>query len=164
MVVLIYVQLHSFLVHAGWMTYTILLFNSATPMLLLLGPLIVLYTYKIIGVSTSPAQKLMHFVPFVGYFIYSFNFFLQDASYKRFLLAKETGVALVSPKYVKNFQVDPWGIQGWVVVELLSLHLVAYGAYTLLKIYQRQRSTSSKLPKSTIQWAQFMNMILGMEN
>ncbi|OJJ21472.1 hypothetical protein BKI52_13060 [marine bacterium AO1-C] len=158
--VLIYIQLHSFLVHSGGMVYTIFLFNSATPMLLLLGPFITLYTYKILGVAITRAQKVLHFMPFVGYFIYEFNFFLQDSSYKLFLLAKERGVAPVTQEYIKNFPVDPWGIQGWVVVELISLHLVLYGVFTLLKTYQYQAKNPAKLTKSNRQWLQFMNVIL----
>ncbi|HAS46795.1 MAG TPA: hypothetical protein DCS93_40295 [Microscillaceae bacterium] len=158
--VLVYIQFHSFLVHAGWMAHLIFLFNSATPMLLLLGPFIALYSYKTIGIAVSPTRRTLHFVPFIGYFIYSFNFFLQDSSYKLFLLAKERGVTPVTEEYVKNFPVDPWGVQGWVVVELISLHLVSYGAFTLFKIYQHQKTHSSKHPKSTIHWLQFLSIIL----
>jgi len=158
--VLTYIQFHSLLVHAGWMKHLIFLFNSATPMLLLLGPFIALYSFKTIGFSVSSIQRTLHFIPFIGYFIYSFNFFLQDSSYKLFLLAKERGVEPVTQEYIKNFPVDPWSVQGWVVVELISLHLVVYGTLTLFKIYQRQKMQPTKLPKNTIQWLQFLNIIL----
>ena len=131
--VVLFVQFYSFMVRSGLMFETLHLLNTDVPFILLFGPLVYLYSRDLSGKKTSAFGILIHFLPFLFYFAYSFNFFLQEEAYKFNVMASMAGAELVPRSFTQPFPSDPWDIQGWVVVEILGLHLIGYGILTLVK-------------------------------
>ncbi len=155
--VLLYIQLHSFLIHSGYMINTLLLLNTDVPFVFLLGPLLFFYSKELLGYPFRWKKNMYHFIPFVFYFFYSFNFFLQSNSYKEYLVYKIIGSAVKEVPSL-SFSVDPWNIQGLVVVELVAIHLFLYGIIGLnFILYQ---SHQSRVKKSTTNWIVFMHSMI----
>ncbi len=155
-------QSHSFLMRSGMMFETLWLMNSNVPVLLLLGPFIYFYTLSAFGKPNPPIAKAMHLLPFFFYFIYSFNFFLQDPAFKFNILVNTLGLDIPLKSAVQLFPFDPWDIQGWVVVELLSLHLFLYGILSVWVIHQSSKDQDSKQQKSTRRWLIFNGVMLSV--
>ena len=57
------------------------------------------------------------------------------------------------------FPSDPWNIQGWVVVEILALHLLTYGVLPLL-VHKNTRSGKPDISLSRLSWIRFLNVML----
>ncbi len=69
------------------------------------------------------------------------------------------GVELTLPPVEQPFSIDPWGLQGWVVVEILSIHLIAYGLFTIFTVkgkQDEQRTSGNRFSH----WIIFMNGLL----
>ncbi|WP_431128170.1 helix-turn-helix domain-containing protein [Flagellimonas flava] len=58
-----------------------------------------------------------------------------------------------------HFSTDPWNIQGWVVVELLSLHLFIYGCVSIVQIIKYRRN-DKKVEREKINWLTYVTGIL----
>lgn len=157
--VLLFVQLHSFLVRSGAMAHVLFLFNSNTPFIFLFGPLIWLYSRSLSGSPVTRRTGLIHFLPFAFYLCYSFFFFLQPATYKLKVLGHLMGVELTLPPVEQPFSIDPWGLQGWVVVEILSVHLIAYGLFTIFTVKGKQDGQPESGNRFS-HWITFMNGLL----
>lgn len=153
---LLFVQLYSFFIASGWMLNFTWLLNSNVPFTLILAPLALFYTYELLGVKIKPGVLILHLLPAVLYFIYSFNFFLQSDAYKFNIINQMIDAGLPARPYTKTFPSDPWDIQGWVVVELISLQLIAYGIYGT-GFVSRFKDKISGIQKS---WTIFLNIIL----
>ena len=138
------------------MSYALVLLNTNTPFIFLFGPLILLYSRSLTGTTLTNTDKLIHFLPFVFYFGYSFNFFLQDPAFKFNILAEMHEVDVSLKSFTQSFPSDPWNIQGWVVVEILSLHLITYGVLSLLILKKR----GSEVSASRFHWIRFLNILL----
>lgn len=157
---LIFVQIHSFLVRSGLMVHTLFLMNSNIPVMLLFGPLTYFYTKELSDDRRiSRSSIVLHFLPFLFYFLYSFNFFLQEDGYKHMVLSTLTETDLVPSTYSKTFEADPWDIQGWVVVELISVHLMTYSIGSILNS-NRWISGKGEIVKSRRRWLMFINTML----
>lgn len=156
--ILLFVQLHSFLVRSGAMTHVLFLLNSNTPFIFLFGPLIWMYSRSLAGAPIQRQTDLIHFVPFIFYLGYSFFFFLQPTGYKLKVLAILMEIEITVPPVEQPFSIDPWGLQGWVVVELLSLHLIAYGVYTIFTLLRKEDEQQSN--SGYFHWITFMNGLL----
>ena len=157
LVSLIIVQWHSFLVRSGMMVDFLFFLNTDVPMALLFGPLMFFYTINLLGGRISFKQKLLHCLPFIFYFIYSFNFFLQSQSYKKNVLAELMGLEIPFPELTTTFLADPWNIQGWVVVEFMSIHLTVYVIASLIYISKQKIKVKTKDFRIKTQWLQFLN-------
>ena len=107
---LLLVQLHSLLVRSGVMFSVIFIFNTNTPLILLFGPLIFLYGRHLSGRKITLKGYLIHFIPFIFYLGYSFNFFLQSSAYKFNVLTGMLGLELPLKSFSKPFPSDPSGI------------------------------------------------------
>lgn len=153
MTVLLWAQVESFLNHSGLMAYAPHLLNTSPPLIFLFGPLLLFHTRTQLGTSVSVKSKIVHLLPFLLYFGYSFFFFLQPEAYKynAFVRSFQPGLELlpVSP----GFDMDPLNIQGLVVVELLSLHMILYGAYCLYLSRSSEKSEATN-------WLTFTNATL----
>ena len=155
---LLLVQAYSFLVRSGLMMESLHLMNSNVPLIFLFGPFLLLYTRKLLGKNENRYLKLLHFLPFVFYLGYSFNFFLQSLDYKRYAYLKLIGLEYTGGQIVQRFDSDPWGVQGWVVVELLSLHLIVYSLWAIVQVYRHR----TEISESRLKWASFVNLVLFM--
>jgi AraC-like DNA-binding protein len=155
--VIIFVQLHSFLIQSEAIFNVLILFNTNIPFILLFGPLLFLYSKSLLGAPVSISQRLLHFLPFIFYFGYSFTFFLQDPAFKFNILNSMLQLDLPSIPFNESTVFDPWNIQGWVVVEILSLHLVAYGCLSLFNL-KNQNALESGIDR--LLWLKFLNGIL----
>ncbi|MCE7991835.1 MAG: helix-turn-helix transcriptional regulator [Roseivirga sp.] len=128
---LLWAQIESFLNHSGLMARVPHLLNTATPLIFLFGPILLLHTNKQLDISVSLWSKIIHLIPFVLYFGYSFFFFLQPEAYKYNAFVRSFQPDSELLQVSTNFDMDPLNIQGLVVVELLSLHMILYSVYSL---------------------------------
>jgi len=153
--VLFILQLEAFLIRSAYLVDLLALMNTSTPFVFLLGPLLLFYVRDL---TISPKLKLqdgLHAFPFLFYFAYSFNFFLQPAAYKYNAFLRSFHPAESLQPVSQLFSSDPWNIQGWVVVELLALHLFIYAAISFFHILKTARNSS--LDKSLKQWMLYLN-------
>lgn len=133
---LLLLQIEAFLIQTGYLIYTPHLLNVSAPFLLTLGP----FTWWYFCSSTRlklPRRLWLHFLPAVLYFFYSFFFFLQPAQYKVYALIAQFHEQIQIERVFPLWQTDPWGVQGWIIVEGASLHLLSYGALTWFLIGKR---------------------------
>lgn len=143
--ILLILQIESFLVRSGLIKYVLHLFNFSIPLIFLIGPFLHEYVVSHIK-KRSFKKRVLHLFPFVFYFSYSFNFFLQSAAYKYNIIANMFHQDWELLPVSQSFHVDPFGIQGYVVVEILTLHLLVYcflSFFTLLK--HKSRLNTRKL-------------------
>lgn len=156
MTLLLWAQVESFLNHSGLMAHFPHLLNTSPPLIFLFGPLLLFHTRTQLGKRADFKSNIIHLLPFLLYFSYSFFFFLQPEAYKynAFVRSFQPGLELlpVNPA----FDMDPLNIQGLVVVELLSLHMIVYAAYCLYL----SRSSAKQEAKN---WLLFTNgtLLLG---
>ncbi|NRB51243.1 MAG: AraC family transcriptional regulator [Saprospiraceae bacterium] len=130
---LLFLQVEAFLIHTGYLYYTPHLLNISAPFLLTLGP----FTWWYFLSSTRqdlPRTLWLHFLPALLYFFYSFFFYLQPAQYKIYALIVQFHGHVEVERVFPIWKTDPWGVQGWVIVEGASLHLLSYGFLTWLLI------------------------------
>ena len=156
-IVMMLVQFHSFLLESKAMLHVIFYLNVDIPLVLLFGPLIFFYTRSLLGESKPKNLEFLHYIPFVFYFLYSFHFFLQPAKYKYNLVVELLGLELPMQSFVKSFSSDPWNIQGWVVVEIITLHLLTYAIAGLYKVHNK--ISSAQISSQKFKWLQFLNGI-----
>lgn len=159
MIVLLIMQLESFLLQSGVMYYFPIALTISTPFTFLLGPIFYEYTKSQIDKSTFKITTLLHLIPFVFYFIYSFYFFLQPYEYKRELYLTSFRYELFKESSNPIFSIDPLNIRGWVVVEIISLHLLLYGLISLYKAYKVRLDSSNDL-NARVNWLKYINIIL----
>lgn len=149
----------AFFLRSGLMSQYPHVFNLSIPFVFLLGPMGYLYIKSLLETSRGSFISVLHFIPFVFYFLYSFNFFLQPGSFKRSIYLEsfhpEIAIAPVPPA----FSPDPWGIQGWVVVELLSLHIFVYSCMAFYLIYKQKRRTKN-ISSTRINWSFYLSGML----
>lgn len=163
LVVLIFVLLvmltESFLLHSGYAYYVPHVLLVTIPCVFLLGPLSLLYTKSQLNSLGFVASSLLHFIPFLGFFAYSFYFFLQSAEFKRMAYLQTFRPSISIEMVPPAFSVDPLHIRGWIIVELLSLHLFVYGLANLY-ITIKKNNASNSLSKKTLRWLLSINSIL----
>ena len=154
MLALLIAQTESFLNRSGWMAEVPHLLNVTPPFIFLFGPFLYLHTRGIVSKAYSNKHNWLHFLPFVLYFAYSFFFFLQPAAYKynAFVTSFQPELELLPARPI--FDTDPWGLQGLVVVELLSLHALIYALLAFRMVWK------SKLKQPMKSWLQFINGLL----
>ena len=155
----LFAQLHSFLVRSGAMSYVLFLLNTNTPVIFLFGPLILFYSKTQVGFRFMFREKVLHLLPFIFYLGYSFHFFLQSSAFKLEVLAEILHANIPIPDYFMSFPTDPWDIQGWVVVEIISMHLVSYGIATILLLRSKDVN-KTKVSSSKSHWLNFLNVLL----
>lgn len=132
-VALLLLQVEAFFIQTGFLIYIPHLLNLSAPFLLTLGPFTWWY-FKGVECKKPPQKAWLHFLPAILYFSYSFFFFLQPSQYKiQALVEQFHGVSLME-RLIPAWSSDPWGIQGWVIVEGASLHLLTYGLASWLLI------------------------------
>ena len=125
-VALLLLQAEAFFIQTGYLIYIPHFLNISAPFLLTLGPFTWWY-FKGVECKKTPQRPWLHFLPAILYFSYSFFFFLQPSQYKiQALVEQFHGVSLIE-KLIPTWSSDPWGVQGWVIVEGASLHLLIYG-------------------------------------
>lgn len=151
LLVLIFIQVHSFSLHSGLMLHFPWLLNINIPLVFLLGPLLYSYSRHIRKEGMSKKEWSYHMVPFVFVLSYCFNFYLQGSAYKYNIILNAISADIPVQPYIKTFPSDPWNLNGWIVVELQCLHLFAYGLWTFLGL---QRS------KVQSHWLTLLNLSL----
>lgn len=150
---LFWAQIESFLNHSGLMARIPHFLNTTTPLVFLFGPLMLFHTKIQLGKSISPTNRILHLLPFILYFGYSFFFFLQPEAYKYNAYVRSFQPSLEFLAVNPTFDMDPLDLQGLVVVELLSLHMIIYSAYGFyISRINNSHQTSS--------WLQFTNATL----
>jgi len=151
--VLLLAQVETFLNHSGLMGQFPHLLNTSPPLLFLLGPLLLWHSRKKLGETINLKTFWPHLVPFVFYLGYSYFFFAQPEAFKYDAFARSFQPDLPLTGVRPIFDTDPLNIQGLVVVELISLHMVAYGSYLLWMLYKKPANRSKK-------WLWFVNSLL----
>jgi len=116
------------------------LVNTSTPFIFLYGPLIYFYVTKQSGKPIVFKMKMIHLLPFLFYFGYSFNFFLQSAAYKYNAFISDFHPEWEKIPATSISSIDPWNIQGWVVVEILALHILVYCMISFFQIFKHPDS------------------------
>ncbi len=133
---LLLLQTETFLIQTGYLIYTPHLLNVSAPALLTLGPFV--WWYFLSSTRQKESSSLwFHFLPALLYFGYSFFFFLQPAQYKIYALLAQFHAHVPMERVFPIWQTDPWGVQGWIIVEGASLHLLSYGVFTWILIGKR---------------------------
>lgn len=127
LIVLIYLQVYSFLFQSGLMLSSPWLLNTNIPLIFILGPLLFGYTCDLQQRKLDWRNWVYHLIPFIFVTFYSFNFYLQSNGYKFNIIAESIGASVDPQPFIKTFPSDPWDLNGWIVVELQCLHLFAYG-------------------------------------
>jgi AraC-like DNA-binding protein len=135
----------------GDISYVIHFLNFTTPLVFLPGPLTWIYICQKTGLPLSRRRIILHLAPFGAYFLYSFLFFLQPSTYKHWAFCRSHNPGHCLP-VAPVFPTDPLGIQGWVVVELLSLHLIVYGLAGLLSVAKTPCDARVKSWLQTLCW------------
>lgn len=155
--IMIVQQVESFLYYSGYIIYTLHLYSVSLPLVFLCGPAITGYTSKIIGASISQKKLFYHFIPFILYSLYTFFFFLQPAEKKlhHYISSVQPHISLATPK--QPFNADPLEIQGYIVVELISLYLIVYGIYGLVRVYHLKENLKKK---KLVSWLSLLHIIL----
>jgi len=144
LIVLMILQLESFLLRTGLIKFVLHLHNVSMPLIFLLGPFLYFYILNQIGKRITLTIKTLHILPFLFYFGYSFNYFLQSQNYKLNVIVEKFHPNWEQLPVEKYFSVDPWNIQGWIVVEVLTLHLLIYGVLCFYIIKNSKKITNSK--------------------
>jgi len=134
-------QLESFLLSSGHMINFLFMLNVSVPFSFLLGPAVNHYQSQIIDLKKPLRNSIIHYFPFLLYFIYSFNYFLQPANRKLFAYMQEMNLPTNPIESLSPFDSDPLNIQGYVVIELIALHLIGYGIGSLVQLYKIRKQT-----------------------
>src|SRR6185295_205531 len=82
LVVLAVAEIEYFLNYSGLILYLPHLVNVSPPLIFLLGPLTFLYVRNVIYQRNEKRLVILHFIPAIAFFAYSFCFFLQSADFK----------------------------------------------------------------------------------
>lgn len=146
--ILMLFQIESFLLKSELINKVPHLLNFSKSFIFILGPLLLFYTKSKFG-ETLRKKDLFHFSPFVFYFLYNFNFYIQPKAYKLNIITKLYFNNNDLLPVEKIYLVDPWNIQGWIVVELITLHILLYSVACLYVLYKIKKEKSSI--KSTIE-------------
>jgi AraC-like DNA-binding protein len=157
--ILLLLQSEAFLMRLDQFSFFVHFMNIATPMIFLLGPLLYLYVQSQLGKSTSFKQYVIHGLPFLLYFLYSFNFYLQPTAVKHNAAVMGFHPNLELWPAIQSFPFDPWNIQGIVVVELLTLHLLAYCILSFIVIRKAKKEPTKHIKKKT-DWLFYMTIIM----
>ncbi|MBT8229458.1 MAG: AraC family transcriptional regulator [Bacteroidia bacterium] len=145
--ILLIAQIEAFLIRLDQFSWFVHLMNISAPMIFLLGPLLYFYIRYQLGKSELYFKDGLHALPFLFYWFYSFNFYLQPHALKYNAAVMGFHPELDLIPVVQSFPFDPWNIQGIIIVELLSLHLIIYCLISFLVIFKskvNQSKTSSK--------------------
>ena len=153
--VMILTQVETFFIRSGLMAEFPHLLNTSVPLLFLLGPLLFLHSQKRLGKPARLRQSWLHFIPFAFYLGYSCFFFVQPEAYKLDAFIRSFQVDLPLTGAAPVFDTDPLRIQGLVVVELISLHIIVYAFYTLWQLWQTPKTASHH-------WLWFVNGMLAL--
>lgn len=157
---LIIIQAESFLKYSGYMIYTLHLLNIPAPTQLLLGPLLFHCTQTALGKALASPKRLLHYIPFVLYFLYSILFFIQPIEFKYNAYIGGFRSDLPFIPFKSSISSDPLHIQGFVVVEGIVLHLLTYAILSLREIHQ-SKNISEKIDPRMLQGLKLLNgMIL----
>jgi len=150
-------QIETLLIVSGGMVFTLHILNISTPFAFILGPSIWGYSEYVIFNQRNFRRLFLHFIPFLFYFLYSFFGFLQPLEIKHYTYLKriQPGLDIASP--VRPFEADPWDIQGFIVVELICLHIIIYGIMGLIRISRIDVNTKEKVSYS---WVRLLNFLL----
>ena len=143
---LLLVQLETFFNRVGLTARIPHILNTTTPLIFVLGPFIYLSVQQWLNKLVSTKTVLWHSVPFVLFFLYSFFFFLQPTEYKYNAFVNSFHPELSMLAVQKSFPVDPLNIRGIVVVELLSLHILAYAFLSFYELRNYFRESSARWP------------------
>ncbi|WP_272862923.1 helix-turn-helix domain-containing protein [Aureisphaera galaxeae] len=160
-VVLLIMMIESFFLRSGYLFSFPHIFMVSAPFVFLLGPLCYEYVVSILGSQKQSKWRILHAVPFLFFFLYSFNFFLQPDHLKKALYVQDFRPGVEVSTTGPIFSTDPWGIQGWVVVELLSLHIFLYALVSGLYIL-RQRKRNGDTDKNKRNWSIYVTGILAL--
>ncbi|MEM7187825.1 MAG: hypothetical protein AAF466_14340, partial [Bacteroidota bacterium] len=105
--VLLIMQIESFFLQSGYMFQFPKLFMVSVPFIFTLGPLSWLYYKDQMNLGKSKWDAL-HFLPFIFFFLYSFNFYLQNDAFKSAIYLYEFRNDISVPLEAPSFNVDPW--------------------------------------------------------
>jgi AraC-like DNA-binding protein len=161
MLLLAVIELESFLNYSGYIIFCPFMINVSPPLIFIMGPLSYLYLKQWRNETVTKSNAVIHFIPAIGYFSYSFLFFLQPTNFKINAVLRSFHPEAVWTKILPSFKIDPFNIQGIVVVEGLALHLLCYTIASIVSL--RSQRIRLREIKSNVQWPFFwaFSMLIG---
>jgi len=154
--VLLILQIESFLLRSGFIEFVIHALNISTPTIFLIGPFLLFSVNREFKNKINFIKIAWHFIPFILFFFYSFNFYLQSSNFKYNLVANSFHPEWPLRKIKDNIIVDPWDINGIIVVELLTLHVLLYSIITFYKLLKNKK----KIKREKMNWLLFLCLIV----
>ena len=157
-IILLISQIEAFLIRQERFDRYVHIMNISAPLIFLLGPLLYFYVRAKLGKNGFGLKSGLHALPFIFYFIYSFNFYLQPYANKYNAAVMGFHPELEMIPAVQSFAFDPWNIQGIIVVEALTAHLIVYCIISFVMI-SRSRFFLSK-HKIRREWLYYVSSIM----
>ncbi len=148
MLLLALIEVEAFLSYSGYIIYCPFFVNASPPLVLMLGPLSFRVVRKLLGMSLSEKYELLHFIPALAYFGYSFLFFVQPVDFKLYAVLRSFHPEAVAEEIRPLFAIDPLHIRGFVVVEGLAIHLFGYAIASVFQLVHVNKTHGTK-------WAYF---------
>ena len=149
-------QIEFFLFYSGYLIYVPHVYFLALPLLFLSGPVILGYLKKLSGESINK-KFFFHYLFFILYFTYSSLFYVQPAEKKLHHYITSIHPDIVLPKPGQFFDVDPFEIHGFIVVEFMALFIIVYGILGISKVYMSQLTHKKN---TNFSWLILLNILL----
>ena len=154
MLILGIIGLESFLNFSGFIMYTPWMVNLSPPLVLAIGPIWYLILKNHNSELLNSKWLIIHFIPALFYLAYSVFFYAQPSEFKITAVLQSFHPNFFHNRIFPDFQTDPLNIQGWVVVEGLGLHLLAYSVLNIHILYRSVKKQNNKIlfNKSDYTW------------
>lgn len=149
-----FLTLENWLNYTGFITRAIFIDNFSEPMNFAIAPLAYLYVRAVSGYEYHK-RDAWHFLIFVFYFFYCFQYFFQADEFKF-----NSFIDVIRPELQKIdaqmlFDDDPFGIRS-IVNELTFVHFVAYLSMSLQILFREAKKQGENLiniKNSSLRWA-----------
>ncbi|WP_422105460.1 helix-turn-helix domain-containing protein [Winogradskyella sp.] len=151
-------QIESLFLRSGYFENFVYLSNTSRPLIFLLGPFLLIYVHHLRGERWSLTKTVAHLIPFIFYLVYSFNFFLQPRAVKYNTVVTEYHPNLQAISAVRPFEADPWDIQGFIVVELITVHLLIYSFMALFTV-NRSKAYFKNNNFEHLYWLRYLSLL-----
>jgi len=155
------IETESFLNYSGLIIHVPWLINVSPPLIMLLGPLSFFLARKIYLPAVRTRITVLHLLPAVAFFVYSFYFFLQPTDFKIYAVMKSMHPENVQSVIRPLFFTDPLNLRGLIVVEGLALHLMTYCVVILVFVLRKEKTRAQSAAADVYRnWMKFSTTFL----
>ncbi|MBK7872113.1 MAG: helix-turn-helix transcriptional regulator [Saprospiraceae bacterium] len=119
-------------------------------------PLLLHCTQIALGKEIQFSKKWLHYLPFLMYSLYTIFFYIQPVEFKYNAFIGGFRPELPFIHVQRTISNDPLGIQGFMVVEGIVIHLVIYTILGLRYIY-KSKHISEKIDARLLPWLKLLN-------